>query len=57
MPEATESTKATETQKEVEVTIKAEEGHTIAGETYKKGDKANVSPKRKEKLKNRGIIE
>jgi hypothetical protein len=55
MPEATEATN--ETPKEVEVIIKSEEGHTIAGVFYEKGAKAMVSPKRKAKLKQRGIIQ
>jgi hypothetical protein len=57
MPEATETAEATEIPNEVEVTIKVKEGHTIAGVFYERGAKALVSPKRKEKLKHRGIIQ
>jgi hypothetical protein len=61
MPEATETAEATEatneTPKAVEVTIKVKEGHTIAGVFYERGAKALVSPKRKAKLKQRGVIQ
>ncbi|MEW8253772.1 MAG: hypothetical protein AB2747_05420 [Candidatus Thiodiazotropha taylori] len=40
----------------VEVVIDVEEGHTYAGEEYKKGDKLKVTPYRREKLKERRII-
>ncbi len=53
MSETTENT----TTKEVEVIISSPEGHWIAGKHYKQGDKASVSPKRREKLKARGVIQ